>query len=46
MVMTVSIFFGIAISGWSWIVAAKCYNYLKEQNDSSGVMAKERCLWR
>ncbi|VDO57875.1 unnamed protein product [Onchocerca flexuosa] len=44
--MTVSIFIGIIISTWSWIVAAKCHNYLKEQNQNSGAMMKERCLWR
>uniref|UniRef100_A0A1I8EN71 Uncharacterized protein n=1 Tax=Wuchereria bancrofti TaxID=6293 RepID=A0A1I8EN71_WUCBA len=44
--MSVSIFLGIIISTWSWIVAAKCYKYLKQQNCNFNETAKERCLWR
>ncbi|KAM3728159.1 Transmembrane protein [Dirofilaria immitis] len=44
--MTISIFVGIVISTWSWIVAAKCHNYLKEQNHNSDTTIKERSLWK
>uniref|UniRef100_A0A0R3RL51 MASE4 domain-containing protein n=1 Tax=Elaeophora elaphi TaxID=1147741 RepID=A0A0R3RL51_9BILA len=46
MLLSVSIFLGIMISTWSWIVTAKCYNYLKEHNNNSNAMVEERCLWR
>ncbi|KAL3991061.1 putative integral membrane protein [Acanthocheilonema viteae] len=44
--MTVSIFIGIIISTWSWIVTVKCYGYLKEENNSSNGMAKKRRFWQ
>uniref|UniRef100_A0A2K6VRX3 MARVEL domain-containing protein n=1 Tax=Onchocerca volvulus TaxID=6282 RepID=A0A2K6VRX3_ONCVO len=46
LLLTTSIFIGIIIATWSCIVTAKCYHYLKEQNQNSEGMMKERCLWR
>ncbi|EFO18481.1 hypothetical protein LOAG_10015, partial [Loa loa] len=44
--MTVSIFIGIIISTWSWIVTAKCHNYLKQQNNNSNGAYNDVCRRR